>query len=122
MIVLTEIARLAVTELAVSVTTACTPPTSLARRLWISPVRVSVKKRSGILWRWRVERRPQVLHDVLADDVVEIALADADEPRHDRDDDHQPDVQVQVRVVLPDDDLVDEGGQQERVDEARGSS
>ena len=40
------------TELAVSVTTVWTPPTSFASRLWISPVRVSVKKRSGILWRW----------------------------------------------------------------------
>jgi hypothetical protein len=51
MIVLTAIARLLVIELAVSVTTDCTPPTSLARRLWISPVRVSVKNRSGMLWR-----------------------------------------------------------------------
>ena len=39
------------TLLAVSVTTLWTPPTSLDRRLWISPVRVSVKKRSGIRWR-----------------------------------------------------------------------
>ena len=52
MIVLIAIARLLVIELAVSVTTDWTPPTSLARRLWISPVRVSVKKRSGMLWRW----------------------------------------------------------------------
>ena len=52
MVVLIAIARLLVTEEAVSVTTACTPPTSFARRLWISPVRVSVKKRSGIDWRW----------------------------------------------------------------------
>ena len=44
-------ARLLVTELAVSVTTACTPPTSFASRLWISPVRVSVKNRSGIRCR-----------------------------------------------------------------------
>jgi ATP-binding cassette subfamily B protein len=44
-------AMLLVTLLAVSVTTDCTPPTSLARRLWISPVRVSVKKRRGIDWR-----------------------------------------------------------------------
>ncbi len=51
MIVLIAIARLDVTELAVSVTTAWTPPTSFARRLWISPVRVSVKNRSGIDWR-----------------------------------------------------------------------
>ena len=52
MIVLKATAMLLVTELAVSVTTDCTPPTSLARRLWISPVRVSVKNRSGIRWRW----------------------------------------------------------------------
>jgi hypothetical protein len=36
----------------VSVTTAWTPPTSLARRDWISPVRVVVKKRSGMNCRW----------------------------------------------------------------------
>ena len=52
MIVLMTTATLLVMLAAVSVTTACTPPTSLARRLWISPVRVSVKKRSGIAWRW----------------------------------------------------------------------
>ena len=49
--VVTTMMRLAKIELAVSVTTRCTPPTSLARRLWISPVRVSVKKRSGMRWR-----------------------------------------------------------------------
>ena len=45
-------ARLDVIEAAVSVTTACTPPTSFASRLWISPVRVAVKNRSGSRWRW----------------------------------------------------------------------
>ena len=45
-------ATFAATLAAVSVTTAWTPPTSLASRLWISPVRVSVKKRSGMRWRW----------------------------------------------------------------------
>ena len=45
-------ATLDVMDDAVSVTTACTPPTSFARRLWISPVRVAVKNRSGIRWRW----------------------------------------------------------------------
>ena len=45
-------ATLAATLVAVSVTTAWTPPTSLASRLWISPVRVSVKKRRGSRWRW----------------------------------------------------------------------
>jgi hypothetical protein len=110
MIVLTEIARLLVMELAVSVTTAWTPPTSLASRLWISPVRVSLKN--------RIERAPQVLHHALADDVVEVALAHPDEAGHDRDDDHEPDEQVQVVVVAPHDDLVDERLEQERVDEA----
>ena len=50
--VMTTMVRLLKTELAVSVTTDCTPPTSLAMRLWISPVRVSVKKRRGMRWRW----------------------------------------------------------------------
>ncbi len=58
-IVEAAIAKLLVSELAVSVTTDWMPPTSFARRLWISPVRVSVKKRSGIRWRWlyRAARR-----------------------------------------------------------------
>ena len=37
---------------AVSVTTDWMPPTSFARRDWISPVRVSVKNRSGMCCRW----------------------------------------------------------------------
>ncbi len=59
MTVLMAMARLLVMELAVSVTTVWTPPTSLASRLWISPVRVSVKNRSGRLCRWvyRAARR-----------------------------------------------------------------
>ena len=52
MIVLTTTATLLVMLAAVSVTTDWIPPTSLERRLWISPVRVSVKKRSGMAWRW----------------------------------------------------------------------
>ncbi len=51
-IVLRATATLEVTELAVSVTTRWTPPTSFDRRLWISPVRVAVKNRSGIRCRW----------------------------------------------------------------------
>ena len=46
------IAMLEATLVAVSVTTDWTPPTSFASRLWISPVRVSVKKRSGSRCRW----------------------------------------------------------------------
>ena len=52
MIVLMVIATLDVIDAAVSVTTDCTPPTSFASRLWISPVRVAVKNRSGRRWRW----------------------------------------------------------------------
>ena len=51
MIVLIAIATLDVIDAAVSVTTAWTPPTSLASRLWISPVRVAVKNRSGMRCR-----------------------------------------------------------------------
>ena len=39
-------------EVAVDVTTDCTPATSLVSRLWISPVRVAVKNRIDICWRW----------------------------------------------------------------------
>ena len=58
----TEINSIAINELtmmtmfdsklaAVVVTTLCTPPTSFARRDWISPVRVVVKKRNGMYCR-----------------------------------------------------------------------
>ncbi len=50
--VLTAIAMFDVSDAAVSVTTDWMPPTSFASRLWISPVLVSVKNRSGIFWRW----------------------------------------------------------------------
>ena len=60
----TEITSIAINELtmittfdstlaAVVVTTLCTPPTSFARRDWISPVRVVVKKRNGMNCRCR---------------------------------------------------------------------
>ena len=44
----TTIATLEARFAAASLTTDCTPDTSLVRRLWISPVRVSEKKRIGI--------------------------------------------------------------------------
>ena len=40
-------------EVAVVVTTVCTPPMSLAMRDWISPVRVRVKNASESRCRWR---------------------------------------------------------------------
>ncbi len=42
--------RLETREVAVEVTVACIPPMSLAMRDWTSPVRVLVKKASGIRW------------------------------------------------------------------------
>ena len=55
--VVATVAKLARSEAAVSVTTDCTPLTSLPIRLWISPVRVSVKKRRGIHCRWLYSAR-----------------------------------------------------------------
>ncbi len=57
MTVLTTMATLLVTLAAVSVTTDWIPPTSLERRLWISPVRVSVKNRKGMDCRWPYRSR-----------------------------------------------------------------
>ena len=92
----------------VSVTTDCTPPTSFGQSaLDLAGLRLGEEAQRHAL-EVRVERAAQVLHDVLADDVVEVALPDADEPRDDRGHDHQPDVQVQLVVVAADDDLVDE--------------
>ena len=51
-IVATTVVRLETSEVAVEVTVACIPPMSLAIRDWTSPVRVRVKKASGIRWRW----------------------------------------------------------------------
>ena len=48
--------RLETREVAVEVTVACMPPMSLAMRDWTSPVRVLVKKASGIRWSWRRRR------------------------------------------------------------------
>jgi hypothetical protein len=66
----------------------------------------------------RVQGRPEVLHDVLADDVVEIALANADQARDDRQPDHQADEQVELPPVPVRDRVVDEELEENRVDEA----
>ena len=91
-----------------SVTTAWTPPTSFASRLWISPVRVLGEEAQRHPLEVRVQRVAQVLHDVLADDVVEVGLADADQARLTIGiDDHQPDVQVELDGPGRRDDVVD---------------
>ena len=66
----------------------------------------------------RVERVAKVLHDVLANDVVEVALADADQAGHDGQHDHQADIQVEQLEVVTDDDVVDQELEQVRIDQA----
>ena len=51
--VATTVVTLETIDVAVLVTTVCTPPMSLAMRDWISPVRVRVKKASERRCRWR---------------------------------------------------------------------
>ncbi len=51
--VATTVVTLETIDVAVFVTTVCTPPMSLAMRDWISPVRVRVKKASDSRCRWR---------------------------------------------------------------------
>ena len=53
MIVESTVERFETIVVAVLMTTPCTPPTSLVRRDWISPVRVAVKKRSGMCCRYQ---------------------------------------------------------------------
>ena len=64
-----------------------------------------------------VQRGAQVLHDALADQVVEVGLPDADQARDDRQRDHQPDEQVQQEEVPLRDRDVDEELEQDRVDQ-----
>jgi hypothetical protein len=56
----------------------------------------------------RVEGVAQVLHDALADDVVEVRLADADQAAHDGHQDHQADIEVELGQVLAGQRVVDE--------------
>ena len=69
-----------------------------------------------------VQGAAQVLHDVLADDVVEVGLADPDQPGDDRQHDHQPDEQVELDEVALRDRVVDEELEEVRVDEPDAGS
>ncbi len=60
----------------------------------------------------------QVLHHVLADDVVEVRLADADQAGDDRRDDHQGDEHVEQEPVLLRQGHVDDLAEQDRVHQA----
>ena len=96
-----------------------TPPTSLARRDWISPVRVPVKKDSGIDWRC-VEAVAQVLHHAVADEVREIGLAHPDHAEHDRDRHHQTHErkqQIEVGPVRDEQGVVEHHLHEQRVDD-----
>ena len=106
--VVTTMIRFAKTELAVSVTTDCTPPTSLERRLWIFARAGLREEPQGHRLQVRVERVAEVLHDVLADAVVDIRLPHADEAADDGDGDHGHDEDVEQQEVLLRDGHVDE--------------
>ncbi len=81
--------RLEKTLLAVSVTTAWMPPTSFCQpALDLARPRVGEEAQRQPL-QVRVQRVAQVLHDALADDVVEVRLADADQAADDGHQDHQ---------------------------------
>ncbi len=81
MIVLTATATLLVSVAAVSVTTDWTPPTSFGEAaLDLAGLGLGEEAQRHPL-EVGVQRVAQVLHDVLADDVVEVALADADQAR-----------------------------------------
>jgi hypothetical protein len=119
MIVLTTITRLEKTDAAVSVTTDWMPPDVVRQAaLDLARARLGEEAQRHPL-EMAVQRVAQVLHHALADDVVEVALSDADEPGHDRHRDHQADVQVQQREVLLGDRDVDEELEQVRVDDAQ---
>ena len=103
-------------DVAVEVTTFCTPPMSLAIRDWISPVRVRGEEREREPLQVAVDLRAQVVHDALADEVGEPGLADAEHAGGDRDADHPGDEHDQQPVVVLRDRDVEHVAQQERRD------
>ena len=102
-IVATTVVTFEAIEVAVLVTTFCTPPMSFEIRDCTSPVRVRVKNASDRRWRWRKTARAQVVHHALADLVREQRLDDAQRTGDDRDHDHPAGRERELgRVVLAD--------------------
>ena len=74
---------------AVSVTTLCTPPTSFARRDWISPGAGRGEEPQRHELQVPVERVAEVLHHPQPHQVRQVGLADADGAGDDGDGDHE---------------------------------
>ena len=122
MVVAITVVTLEAIEVAVVVTTVCTPPMSLAIRDCTSPVRVRVKNASESRCRCAVDGGPQVVHHLLADLVRLPRLGDADGAGHDRDRDHPADQHQRAassRLVALGQHVVEQVAQQERRDHAR---
>ena len=108
---------------AVSVMTACTPPTSLEMRDWISPVLVLVKKPKRHVLQVDVERVAEVLHHTLPDHVGQVGLPDAQGPRGDRDHDHQghqEDQKLEVGTARNEQGPVEDDLDEQGIDDAEG--
>ena len=88
-------------DVAVEVTTDCMPPMSFISRDCTSPPLVRVKKPSDWRCRWREDRRPQAVHDPLADGRGQPGLDDAEHGGEHGDGEHAADRPQQQRHVLP---------------------
>jgi hypothetical protein len=65
-----------------------------------------------------VDRRAQVMHDALADDVREPGLSDAENPGHDCDPDQAEDEDREQRVIVLRQRVVEDVADEERRDDA----
>ena len=106
------------TDDAVEVIVVCTPPTSLASRDCTSPERVAVKKASESCLEVREEAVAQVLHDLVADDVREVRLGDAEHARDQGDRHERRDEDLEQADVRPPAD--EQRVVEDRADQQRG--
>ena len=105
----------------VQVNARCAPITSLLSRLTSAPVRVRVKKATGIRWTWpkTARRRSRIRPSPIFDDCQRSRDADGGvEQRDERDRDRDPDHPTRAPVG---DDLVDDlAGEHRRGDRQHG--